>query len=119
MGQRGLADPSRAGEFVSDSLPELLLVEGDSAARIDLAEALAKLKPAERALIISRFVDDLSVARTAELLGRTEGLGQSHHLADPGEARRRVCSLRDRRYGLHRRTPGACARRVEPDHASD
>lgn len=62
-----------SSEFVSDSLPELLLVEGDTAARIDLAEALAKLKPAERALIISRFVDDLSVARTAELLGRTEG----------------------------------------------
>lgn len=62
-----------SSEVVSDSLPELLLPESDPANRMDLAEALAELKPAERAVVIIRFVDDLSVARTAELLGRTEG----------------------------------------------
>lgn len=60
-------------ETVSDSLPELLLTEGNPDDRIDLHTALGTLKPAERALIVSRFVNDLSVAGTAELLGRTEG----------------------------------------------
>lgn len=62
-----------SSEVVSDSLPELMLAEGDPTNRMDLAEALSELKPVERAVVIIRFVDDLSVARTAELLGRTEG----------------------------------------------
>jgi len=60
-------------EVVSDSLPELLLPEADPAAWVDLADALSELQPAERAVIVSRYVDDLSIARTAELLGRSEG----------------------------------------------
>lgn len=54
-----------SSELVSDSLPELMLPESDPPNRMDLAEALSELKPAERALVIIRFVDDLSVAHTA------------------------------------------------------
>ena len=39
----------------------------------ELAEALVRLKPAVRAAIVLRHVDGLSVAETAEALGRPEG----------------------------------------------
>ncbi|NHB83633.1 hypothetical protein G7085_00065 [Tessaracoccus sp. HDW20] len=58
---------------MSHSLPERLLPEADPAAWVDLADAMSELQPAERAVIVSRYVDDLSIARTAELLGRSEG----------------------------------------------
>lgn len=39
---------------------------------IDVAAQLAVLSPAERAVVVGRYVDDLPAARVAEDLGRTE-----------------------------------------------
>lgn len=48
-------------------------VEGpDTARRLDLLAALAELSPADRTVLVLRYVEDLSVAQTAHLLGVTE-----------------------------------------------
>ncbi|WP_040284490.1 sigma-70 family RNA polymerase sigma factor [Tessaracoccus massiliensis] len=59
-------------ELASDDLPELISPTADASARIDLARALADLKPTERAVIVARYVDDLPVADVARLVGRSE-----------------------------------------------
>lgn len=59
-------------ELASDDLPELIAVSADAATRIDLARTLSELKPAERAVIVARYVDDLPVAEVAALVGRSE-----------------------------------------------
>jgi len=41
--------------------------------RIDVANALAELKPGQREIVYLRYVEDLSFARIAELLGSSEG----------------------------------------------
>ncbi|WP_112246541.1 SigE family RNA polymerase sigma factor [Kribbella monticola] len=46
--------------------------------RIDLAQAMAGLSDRQRAIVALRFVDDLSVAEVAELLGIAEGTVKSH-----------------------------------------
>jgi RNA polymerase sigma-70 factor (sigma-E family) len=46
--------------------------------RRDLVSALALLPPAQRAVIVLRFVDDLSVAETAALLGIADGTVKSY-----------------------------------------
>jgi RNA polymerase sigma factor (sigma-70 family) len=48
-------------------------VEGvDPIARLDLVAALRSLPPRDRAVLVLRYWEDLSVARTAELLGIRE-----------------------------------------------
>lgn len=44
-----------------------------TAGRIDLAQALDRLSPRQRAVVVLRFYDDLSVAQTAIALGCSEG----------------------------------------------
>ena len=46
--------------------------------RSELIAALAKLPEAQRAVIVLRFVDDLSVAQTAALLGLSDGTVKSY-----------------------------------------
>lgn len=62
-----------SGEYVTDDVPALLFPAADNAQRIDLARALDDLKPVERALVVARYADDLSIAQVAALLGRSEG----------------------------------------------
>lgn len=59
-------------EVVTDSLPESIAPHLDHATRVDVARALARLKPIERALVVARYVDDLPVSDVAALLGRSE-----------------------------------------------
>lgn len=62
-----------ASEVVTDTLPEALSGPIDPDTRFVLVDALAKLKPAERAVIVARYAHDLSVAEVAHLMDRSEG----------------------------------------------
>lgn len=50
----------------------------DPSAPLDLVAALDALPPQQRAVVALRFVDDLSVAETAEVLQIAEGTVKSH-----------------------------------------
>jgi RNA polymerase sigma factor (sigma-70 family) len=54
---------------------------GDALARVDLRDALARalrgLPPAQRAVLVLRFYEDLSVEQTAALLGCAAGTVKS------------------------------------------
>ena len=55
-------------ERPSDSLPEAAAPGTDHAQRLDLLAALAELSPDDRAVLVLRYWEDLSVAETAHLL---------------------------------------------------
>ena len=73
------------------SLPEVADHVADPTHRPSVLAALAHLAPRQRAVIVLRFYDDLSVAETAEALGCTEGTvkSQTH------DALRRLRTLLD------------------------
>jgi len=59
-------------ERPSDALPELPVPEPDHPRRLDLMRALAELSPRDRAVLVLRYWEDLSVAETAQVLGLKE-----------------------------------------------
>jgi RNA polymerase sigma-70 factor (sigma-E family) len=59
-------------EVPVDALPERPGGEVDTTLRLDLLSALALLAPADRAVLVLRYWEDLSVAQTADLLGIKE-----------------------------------------------
>jgi RNA polymerase sigma factor (sigma-70 family) len=48
-----------------------------TASDLDVRRALAALPPGQRAVVVLRYWEDLSVTETARLLGRTEGTVKS------------------------------------------
>ncbi len=76
---RTAIDESRRGFFQRersvDAVPERAV--SDHAADYDLREALGALPPGQRAVVVLRYWEDLSVTETARLLGRTEGTVKS------------------------------------------
>ena len=63
-----------SGEIATDLIPETLAGHRiDHELRLDLARALAELKPTERAVVVARYIDDRPVAEVATLLDRSEG----------------------------------------------
>lgn len=61
---------SRRPERLVDAVPERPGGDGDDAAlRVDLMAALARLTPRQRAVLVLRFLEDHTEARTAEVLG--------------------------------------------------
>lgn len=58
-------------------LPERGVVEADPATRPAVMEALRRLAPRQRAVVVLRFYEDLSVAETARALGCSEGTVKS------------------------------------------
>jgi RNA polymerase sigma factor (sigma-70 family) len=59
--------------------------------RIVLRQALARLGPRQRAVIVLRFCEDLTEAQTAEALGCSVGIvkSQTHHALNRGGGHRR------------------------------
>ncbi|HWM05643.1 MAG TPA: SigE family RNA polymerase sigma factor [Actinophytocola sp.] len=55
-------------EMPIETLPERPGTADDTALRMDLLAALAQLAPADRAVLVLRYWEDLSVAQTADLL---------------------------------------------------
>lgn len=73
-----------ATEHVTETLPERAGEDQYASAdtRVALRAALARLTPKQRAVLVLRFYDDLSEARTAEVLGCAPGTVKSQtHLA--------------------------------------
>jgi RNA polymerase sigma-70 factor (sigma-E family) len=64
--------PHRKRELVTSELPDKSSAPGADS-RVEILEALAALAPFQRAVIILRYVEDLSVEETAHLLGRSTG----------------------------------------------
>jgi RNA polymerase sigma-70 factor (sigma-E family) len=62
----------RAAEWPVEKVPEASAAGGDVSARLDLLAALRRLPPQDRAVLVLRYWEDLSVSRTAELLGIRE-----------------------------------------------
>ena len=60
-------------ERPTEVLPERGTASGDHDLRMTLADALAELEPMDRAVLVLRFLDDVSVADTATQLGLSPG----------------------------------------------
>lgn len=64
-------------ERPTETLPEHAAPGSDPTDRPALVEALAQLAPRQRAVVVLRYYDDLSVAETARALGCSEGTVKS------------------------------------------
>ncbi|MEU3646665.1 SigE family RNA polymerase sigma factor [Lentzea sp. NPDC034063] len=87
---RTAIDETRRGFFQRerpvDTVPELAVP--DSTSDLDLREALDTLPPGQRAVVVLRYWEDLSITETARILGRTEGTVKS-------QAAKGLAALRD------------------------
>jgi RNA polymerase sigma-70 factor (sigma-E family) len=76
---RAAIDDGRRGFFqrerTVDAVPERAVT--DSTADLDLRGALDTLPPGQRAVVVLRYWEDLSITETASILGRTEGTVKS------------------------------------------
>ena len=87
---RTAIDEGRRGFFQRersvDAVPEHPVI--DDSADFDLRQALDALPPGQRAVVVLRYWEDLSVTETARILGRTEGTVKS-------QAAKGLAALRD------------------------
>lgn len=99
---RTAIDESRRGFFQRersvDVVPERAV--SDHATDYDLREALDALPPGQRAVVVLRYWEDLSITETARILGRTEGTVKSQ--AAKGLAALRDLLVDEPRSGIHR-----------------
>jgi RNA polymerase sigma-70 factor (sigma-E family) len=77
-------------EVTTDVVPETM--QHDNTERIALLEALRRLSPRQRAVLVLRYFDDLTEVDTAASLGISVGTVKSH-------VRDALASLRDQRSG--------------------
>lgn len=77
-------------EHATADLPERIAPAADSESRMVLLEALAKVPPRQRACLVLRFYDDLSVEDTAETLGCSTGTVKSNTARGLGALRREL-----------------------------
>ncbi len=82
-------------EVSSAELPEAAGVDADVAAKEDLRRALASLAPRQRAVIVLRYFEDLSVTETADALGIAPGTVTSQTRDGLRVLRQRLPGLED------------------------
>jgi RNA polymerase sigma-70 factor (sigma-E family) len=69
-------------EVLHEAPPEQLHSATDADARLDLVQLVRQLPPRQRLVVLLRFVEDLSIAQVADLLGCTQGTVKSQtHVA--------------------------------------
>ncbi|MFB9315602.1 SigE family RNA polymerase sigma factor [Nocardioides plantarum] len=61
------------GEIPTEDLPDQQFVESDLGARRDVVAALAALPKGQRAVIVLRYIEDLTERQTADVLGCSVG----------------------------------------------
>ncbi len=82
MGGRLPAASARVGEVVTDRDREAAAPEGDGAeTRLVVLQALARLTPAQRRVVVLRHFDDLTERETAAVLGVSIGTVKSQNAA--------------------------------------
>lgn len=70
--------PKRRREQATATIPDTAAPQAwDSAQRLDIAAALRDLSPKQRAMVVLRFMEDLSVAEVASLMGVAQGTVKS------------------------------------------
>jgi RNA polymerase sigma-70 factor (sigma-E family) len=84
----------RRREHVTGEPPEVSTVDGDTERRLLVEAALTAVPPRQRAVLVLRYWNDLSVEETADVLGCSPGTVKS-------QAARGIDALR-RRLGPHR-----------------
>jgi RNA polymerase sigma-70 factor (sigma-E family) len=67
----------RRREQIVDELPEVRVPDARVAEAVDVRRALARLPAGQRAVVVLRYWEDLSVTETAQALGRSEGTVKS------------------------------------------
>jgi len=84
-------------ERLTSALPATAGPDGaeDTSTRLVLADALRRLTPRQRAVLVLRFLDDFTEARTAEVLGVTVGTVKSQTNAALRRLREVAPELRD------------------------
>jgi RNA polymerase sigma-70 factor (sigma-E family) len=82
-------------ERPSDALPDLAAPQTDHPRRMDLLHALAELPPSDRAVLVLRYWEDLSVAETARLLDLKEPTCRARAARALTRLRRRLPDLED------------------------
>src|SRR5688500_16096631 len=60
-------------ERPAEHLPERPFAQSETDLRLTLRDALAELEPLDRAVLVLRYLDDRSVAETAEAIGVSQG----------------------------------------------
>jgi len=85
----------RRRESSVDELPEVVGPGSGSDEAIDVRRALAQLPAGQRAVVVLRYWEDLSVTETAELLGKSEGTVKSQAAKGLAALRRLLTEDRD------------------------
>ena len=85
----------RRRESPVEELPEVAGPTGGVDESIDVQRALARLPAGQRAVVVMRYWEDLSVAETAELLGKSEGTIKSQAAKGLAALRRLLTEDRD------------------------
>lgn len=82
----------RRREAVVDTVPEVEADPADVEDAVDVRRALARLPAGQRAVVVLRYWEDLSVAETAEALGKSEGTVKSQAAKGLAALRRHLSS---------------------------
>jgi RNA polymerase sigma-70 factor (sigma-E family) len=84
----------RSHEVVTAKFPDAPDAPADPDLRLTLVDALARIPPRDRAIVVLRYWEDLSIESVADILGLPEGtvksqsarsLAQLRHLLGPGQ----------------------------------
>jgi RNA polymerase sigma factor (sigma-70 family) len=85
----------RRRENVVDELPEVVGPPSGVDDAIDVRRALAQLPAGQRAVVVMRYWEDLSVTETAQVLGKSEGTIKSQAAKGLAALRRLLAEDRD------------------------